>query len=287
MRGHRFRSPAAPWSLTIAGAVFLALTACEQSGDAVSAQEMAWAKAALERNPNVEVVATDRQGGVITVRDRATEKVYAVTLDELAAAPVAQLAVSRAAAKADSYAESADERASSPGYGAPTDTAQQTEAEYKVVSGEPQRPDYTIERRDGQVRVTGPGLSIVSGDATPPSSARGEPGQRTVDPIVCEGRRSMHLDDRSIFVEGDAITVLGGCELYLTNSRIVASGTGVVVRDGVVHVANSYVEGGSASFDVGATARVYLRGSTFQGLLRREEVAMIEDQGGNRGLPTL
>jgi hypothetical protein len=42
-----------------------------------------------------------------------------------------------------------------------------------------------------------------------------------------------------------------------------------------------------ASFDVGSAARVYMRGSTLQGLLRREEVAMIEDQGGNLGLPTL
>ena len=59
----------------------------------------------------------------------------------------------------------------------------------------------------------------------------------------------MHVDGRDIYVDGDAITVRGGCELYITNSRIVASSTGVVVREGTVHIANSYVEGATASFD--------------------------------------
>ena len=92
----------------------------------------------------------------------------------------------------------------------------------------------------------------------------------------------MHLDGRDIYVEGDAITVRDGCELYITNSRIVASATGVVVREGTVHIANSYVEGSSASIDAQRDARVYLRGSTFQGLPRRSERAVVQDQGGNQ-----
>ena len=80
----------------------------------------------------------------------------------------------------------------------------------------------------------------------------GSPRQRTVDPIICEGRRMMHFDDRDIYVTGDAITVRGGCELFITNSRIVATGTGVVVRDGIAHIDNSYVEGTGASFDAAA-----------------------------------
>jgi hypothetical protein len=147
--------------------------------------------------------------------------------------------------------------------------------------------DYTIERSGGRVKVSGPGVSIVSGESAPAYTAKGEPGQRTVDPIICEGERMMHFDGRDIYVDGDAITVRGGCELYITNSRIVASSTGVVVRGGTVHIANSYVEGARASFDAGGGTRLYLRGSTFQGLSRRDALAMIEDQGGNRGLPSL
>jgi hypothetical protein len=214
--------------------------------------------------------------------------VHAVALDELAATPVGEVAAGRAATEMGGSSLPVDENISDtsepPG---PTMAAEPPEAQAGVAAGDPATRDYKVERSGGQVRVSGPGFSIVSGSATPAPSARGEAGQRNADPIVCDGQRTMHLDDQRIFVEGDAITVMGGCELYLTNSRIVASNTGLVVRDGVVHIANSYVEGGTASFDIGSAARVYVRGSTLQGVLRREEVAMIEDQGGNLGLPTL
>jgi hypothetical protein len=42
----------------------------------------------------------------------------------------------------------------------------------------------------------------------------------------------------------------------------------------------------AASFDA-ERCEANLRDSIFQGVSRRESVAMVEDQGGNRGLPTL
>ena len=95
MRGHS--DWAALCRLTIAGTALFALAACQESRDAGNPQEMAWAKAALERNPNLEVIATDSERGVFTVRDRVTQQVHAVALDELAAAPVGELAAGRAA----------------------------------------------------------------------------------------------------------------------------------------------------------------------------------------------
>ena len=92
----------------------------------------------------------------------------------------------------------------------------------------------------------------------------------------------LHFDNRNIYVEGDAIIARGGCELYITNSRVVADGTGIVVRDAVVHIANSTIEGGAASFDADDTSKMYLRSSTFQGLPRRSERATVQDQGGNQ-----
>ena len=280
------RPPTAIRRLMVAGATILALAACQEVTDADAARQMNWAKAALERNPNLELVATDTDEGVFTVRDRRTGQIHAVTLDELAAVPVAQLTAPAPAVGADASADPGGLEA------VQDETVLQDDARFSQAAvDEPPPPvegqDYTIERAEGRVRVTGPGVSIVSAEATAPVSAKGEPGQRTVGPIVCDGARTMHLDGRSIYVDGDAITVLGGCQLYITNSRIVASGTGVVVREGVVHIDNSYVEGASASFDVEGDVRMYLRGSTFQGLLRRDTLAMIEDQGGNRGLPTL
>jgi hypothetical protein len=142
-------------------------------------------------------------------------------------------------------------------------------------------PGYTIERSGGQVRVSGPGVSIVSsgGDADAQTMA----GQQNAsEPIICEGERMVHMDNRQIYVEGDAITVRGGCEMYITNSRIIATGTGIVVQDGTVHVSNSHIEGVENSFDADSRAKVFVRASTFKGLPQRSELALVQDQGGNR-----
>jgi len=274
----------------LTGAALLLLAACERGTESGS-QQMQWARAALERNPNLEVVASDTSSGVFTVRDRMTGQVHAVKLDEIAAAPVAMLAAAPTGAKADS-GSGTDEQTAASDEAMPDESATEPAAEPPATAANAPAPlaegkDYTVQRSGNQVKVSGPGFSIVSGGAAPTVSAKGEPGQRTVDPIICEGQRMMHLDGRSIYVEGDAITVRGGCELYITNSRIVASGTGVLVREGTVHIANSYIEGTAASFDAEGDARLYLRDSIFQGVSRRESLAMVEDQGGNRGLPTL
>jgi hypothetical protein len=293
------RVPATVRRLLLAGAIVLLLTGCQGADDSLNSQQMAWAKGALERNPNLEIVATDASAGVFTVRDKRTREIHAVKLDELAAAPVAQLTAvapvregqsASADADAESDAETAAHETTAAQDAAVDDYSTESPDSTTDTASVPPTsaaPGYTVERAGGRVKVSGPGVSIVSGDSAPVYTAKGEPGQRTVDPIICEGQRMMHFDGRDIYVDGDAITVRGGCELYITNSRIVASSTGVVVREGTVHIANSYVEGARASFDAEDAARLYLRGSTFQGVSRRDALAMIEDQGGNRGLPAL
>ena len=92
----------------------------------------------------------------------------------------------------------------------------------------------------------------------------------------------VHLDGRNIYVDGNAITARGGCELYITNSHIIASGTGIVVQDAVVHISNSRIEGADGSFDAADRARLFVRSSTFQGVPKRTQLAMVTDQGGNR-----
>lgn len=155
------------------------------------------------------------------------------------------------------------------------------EQEQQSRAAEDTAANYTIERSDGQVRVTGPGVSIVSSGGAN-QDHEGVSHSNAVDPIICEGQRMVHLDGRQIFVDGDAITVRGGCELYITNSRIVATGTGVVVLDGTVHVSNSTIDGENGSFDVGDQAKLFARSSTFRGIPRRSENAVVQDQGGNR-----
>lgn len=264
-------------STLLAAVAGLALAGCQRSEEPKVAEapvpqespELDWARAALERNPNLEVLATDASAGVFTVRDRASSEVRTVSLSGLAAIPVAALA---AAPSGTAPAE--------PG---PTDTApveDPAEVSGSIDPAAEPELDYTVERSGGQVRVSGPGVSIVSaGNATPAPQAA---ASQNVDPIICEGERMLRLNDRRISVEGDAITARGGCELHITNSRITATGTGLVVRDATVLVTNSEITGGAASFDAGAGAKLILQGATLQGTTRRDELADVQELGNNR-----
>jgi hypothetical protein len=276
----RLISPGAALAIVAA----LALAACDR-GEAPKSEpaaaapanaQLSWARAALQRNPEIEVVASDPQSGVITVKYRGTGEIETVKASELVAVSPSQLQAlnGQPMTTAESEAGPGQEELAT----SPQQTAQTTPPE----SGEGTPTGYKIERADGQVRVSGPGVSIVSSGSNASADDRAGAGRRAVDPFICEGRRTLQLDNRDIYVDGDAITVRGGCELFLTNSHIVASGTGIVVQDGTVHISNSQVEGGNASFQAEDGAKLYVRGSTFQGVPRRGELAMVQDQGGNR-----
>lgn len=280
-------------SLVLASSMLLVLAACQKAAEPPMAQDSAqldWARAALERNPNLEVVATDSQAGVFTVRDKASGNVLAVKMSELAAAPIAHLSASAPAATPAASTEPAapgsEPEASADAVlaegEAEAETAAPTSATASAGAGAPTPPNYTIERSDAGVKVSGPGISIVSTGQRGTTSAKGEAGQRNVDPIICEGSRMVHLDNRRIFVEGDAITARAGCQLHITNSRIVASGTGVVVQDATVHITNSYIEGANGSFEAGVGAKMFVRDTTFSGITRRDSFAQITEQGGNQ-----
>lgn len=288
-------------NVAFAIAAVLALAACDRgamsrsepaaaAAAATPNAELSWARAALARNPELEVVATDPQTGVVTVKHRGTGEIEAIKASELAAVSPSQLKTMNVQAAPTPEPEpgpSQQESATSPqrtaqatapdrGEGAPQGSAQGANQDGSSQSG------YKIERAGGQVRVSGPGVSIVSSGSNAAAGSQASTGRRAVDPFICEGPRTLQLDNRDIYVDGDAITVRGGCELFLTNSHIVASGTGIVVQGATVHISNSHVEGASASFQADDRSKMYVRGSTFQGVPRRTELAMVQDQGGNR-----
>jgi hypothetical protein len=259
----------APKSATVAAAANAPTT----SANANATAEMSWARAALERNPDIEVIATDPLTGVVTVKHRSTGDVEAIKANELAAVTPSQLKPMEMHAAPPPEPEPA-----------PPQTAQATAPD----TGTPHAGTitsngaYTVDRSGGKLRVSGPGVSIESSGTSAAASNQAGGGRRAVDPFICEGRRQLQLDSRDIYVEGDAITVRGGCEVFITNSHIVATGTGIVVQDAIVHVSNSQIEGGDASFQADDRAKMYVRGSTFTGIPRRAELAMVQDQGGNR-----
>jgi hypothetical protein len=270
-------------TLPLACAVIATLAACERGREPDVAQpsdEMSWARAALERNPNLEVIAEDADAGMFTVRDRASGDVQAVKAADLAAAPVSALAAAP---------PSAEPAETEPAPVAEPPPAEDEAAASAEPSEAPAEADplaaYTIERQGGQVRVSGPGVSIVSAGTPASTASRAEPAQRPSDPYICEGQRMIQFDNRRISVQGDAIIARDGCELHITNSRVVASGTGVVVRDATVHITNSYVEGASGSYDAGPGARVFLRGVTLKGAIRRDMTAKVQELPGGSPPP--
>jgi hypothetical protein len=287
--------------LTLSCIALAVLSACNRGGDQppvipTEPPELTWARSALERNPQFEVLASDSQTRVFTVRNRVTGQVETINLNELAAAPIAQLRAAATPQPAPAAAAPTTLPAPAP---APVAATNAPESEPVAAAPESQRQaldsspaaaaeraqaaeaSYTIDRSGGQVRVSGPGVSIVS-TGTGAKSGPNLAGVRASEPIICEGKRLLKLDDRKIYVDGDAIIARGGCELYITNSRIVASGTGLIVEDAIVHVANSHIEGVNGSFNATDRAKMFVRTSTFTGMPRRAELASVLDQGGNQ-----
>ena len=235
--------------------------------------ELTWARAALERNPKYKVVSTDAANNTIQVRVQATGEMLTFRPGELAAVPIGDLlAVNN---QAEAQPEPPPPTRPAPVAPPPPETPTATTS---ANPAQPETPQYKVERENGRVRVTGPGISIEThrSDAHPSAPKRYDD-----EPFVCDGKRMLHLDNRQLSVSGDGVTVRGGCELYITNSRIDASGTGIVVLDGIAHIANSQIDGADGSLTTSSAARVYLQGNTFSGVIRRDPASLIQDQGNN------
>jgi hypothetical protein len=139
----------------------------------------------------------------------------------------------------------------------------------------------------GRVIAQGPGYSIV---ATSPGNGHEASGGTEVtdapletlrEPIICQGERVLHIDNRDLRFAGNAITAEDGCEVHITNSRISARGIAIRARDASVHIENSDIEGGKASIDAADGAQIYAEASTFKGAARRLGQAAIHDLGNN------
>ena len=266
--------------------------------------EVSWANAALARNPNLEVLATDSSAGVFTVRIKPTGEVRAVRLADLAASPISELARAKAQSteRVEELAKTAPPPESAPATQLPATASPPqrpaiaeirredgsmvltplTPSPAPASAGQNTDPgNYTIERNGGRIKVSGPGVSIVSSGPASATGKRGG-GERNPEPMICDGSRLLHLDNRVITAEGNGVIARGGCELYITNSTITAGGTAVIVGDAVVHIANSTIEGTTASFDADDRARMFVRSSTFKGVPRRDAQAVVQDQGGNQ-----
>ena len=271
------RSRSAVGSAAIALAIFGFATTTRGAAESqpLAQQELDWARAALERNDALEVVASDPATGWITVRVKSTGQMRRVFAGSVVAtlppgAPAASSSDASASPATSSTSDSASQPAAVPA--AP-------KGEHVLLSG----PGYSIAAANGSTSgapAAQPGASPAGGGAT---LAGGLPLEHLHEPIICQGSRLLHIDSRNIEFDGDAFSVQNGCELHITNSRIVASGVGIEARDASVHIENSAIEGAVGSIEASDGAQVYASSSTFKGLIRRLDTAAFHDMGGNVG----
>ena len=271
--------------LGLAGLALLGLAACSKEGQ----DEMGWARAALERNDRVEVVAADPQSRTFTVRVKDTGELRMVRADQLIAAPAAPASAPQAA-----RAEPPPPPAGAAGNAA---VASPGEPAVPEQPGEPAVPPPALpavaagpaDKSGGRVLESGPGYSIKAAAAAAPASAgrvrdsavTSAAVERRHEPIVCQGARLLHIDNRNLEFDGDAVTAEDGCEIHITNSHISATGIGVSARAANVHIDNSLIEGDTAAIDASQGAQVYAGSSQFRGLSRRLDSATFHDLGGN------
>jgi hypothetical protein len=282
----------------------LTLVACTREGG----DEMSWARAALERNNDIEVVAADPHSRTFTVRVKDTGELRMVRADEVVAGPVATapataptagsphtMAMARATASpaaptaaaagngttAAGPASAAEENAEGVSPGEPPPATQPSSLVPQTVSGGGSTA--------GKVLKSGPGYTIQAAapQASGPSGRVRETNvttaalERRHEPIVCQGARLMHIDNRNLAFDGDAVSAEDGCEIHITNSHISAGGIGVLARAANVHIDNSLIEGEQGSIDASDGAQVYIAASRFRGLSRRLDSAAFHDLGGN------
>jgi hypothetical protein len=278
--------PTAARLICAAGLAVVGLAACSKFG--LGQDEMSWARAALERNDRLEVVAADQQTSTFTVRLKDTSELRMIRVDQIIAglphaageAPIKTAASATSAAPpAPATVEAA--AAGEPARAAPAEPAHASQATDAAA------PDV----KGGRVLASGPGYTIKAAGAKGAASPSRVPGrdsdartaslERRHEPIICQGDRLLHIDNRNLEFDGDALSAEDGCEIHITNSRITAKGVGVTARSANVHITNSQIEGDSGSIDASGSAQVYAESSTFKGLSRRLDSAALHDLGGN------
>ncbi|HEY2809413.1 MAG TPA: hypothetical protein VGI91_11535 [Steroidobacteraceae bacterium] len=287
----------------IACITLLTLAACAPQGR----DQMSWARAALERNAQVEVVAADQQSHSFTVRIKDTGELRVVRADELIAEPpgapaatAASTATQAPAAAPQTAAVPAPEPQAEPAqYGAAERPSAPAYSHAEVAGGRvlESGPGYSIQAgnapataktSENQLLESGPGYSIKAGAAATPVAPRTRDAsvtsaalERRHEPIICQGERMLHIDNRNMQFDGDAVSAQDGCEIHITNSHITATGIGVQARAANVHIDNSLIEGDAGSLDLSDGAQAYAASSHFKGLSRRLDSASFHDLGGN------
>lgn len=276
--------------VALAAVALFGIAACGKLGLGGGSDEMSWARAALERNDRVEIVAVDPATNTFTVRIKETGDLRTVRADQvvagppgapvsLAGTPAGAATMPATTAGVDASATSDSSQAGSPGASAPAASAsanntmsrsQQepapdqdgaaTSAPRTGFRGDPAprsevpnpNSDVASITPGGRVLESGPGYAIKAASKSAPVAARTERERSSTTSSAIERRHD------PIICQGDRL-------LQIDNRNLEFDGDAVAAEDGCeIHITNSHI----TAKGVGVSARhanVHIDNSQIEG----------------------
>jgi uncharacterized Zn-binding protein involved in type VI secretion len=285
----RNRGPAR--ALCTLGAALLILTGC----DRLTHNDTEWARAALERNPNLTIVAADKDANTFTVQVKGSSDLRVVRADQI-------IGMLPSTGLAPTVAESGGDTAKAPSSEAPpasagSEPSTETPAKETATAGEPARPaDEAASTQEdaglktgkgfitdasGNTRTFG-GAEAPKGSAAAPNDAKaapegkvlaqgpgytvtaGKPGAR--EPIrLAEATELKSPSNAALEQRYDPMICQGSRLLQINGRNIEFEGDGVSARDGCeLHITNSHIIAHGVGLSVRA-ANVHIQNSIIEG----------------------
>jgi hypothetical protein len=276
-------------AICLAAVAVFSITACGKLGLGGSSDEMSWARAALERNDRIEVVAVDPATNSFTVRIKETGDLRMVRVDQVVAGPpgapvssagtpagpaATQSAVtdsSEVAASGASAPASADGANSMASAGQTAATAGQPAAAPTQTQGAASAPrtgyqsdpapaaevpnpnsDVASVTPGGRVLESGPGYAIKAASKTTPATARVERERSSTTSAAVERRH-------------DPIVCQGDRFLQIDNRNLEFDGDAVTAEDGCeIHITNSHISAKGVGI-FARSANVHIDNSQIEG----------------------
>ena len=151
----RNRGPAR--ALGILGCALLILSGC----DRLAHNDTEWARAALERNPNLTIVAADKDANTFTVQVKGSSELRVIHANEVIGS-LPSTGIAPAVGEPSETAKASPPSESAPA-GATTESSKETPTNETASAGEPARPANETGNRSAQAS---PGLKSGSGFIT-------------------------------------------------------------------------------------------------------------------------
>jgi hypothetical protein len=260
-------------AIGLAALALFSITACGKLGLGGSSDEMSWARAALERNDRIEIVAVDPATSSFTVRIKETGDLRMVRVDQVVAGPPgapvssAGTPAGPAATPPGSAAQSAmtdSSQAAAPGASAPASApAQEATQEAASASNTPPAGSQSM-MRQSNATASGPRTGFQS-DPAPAAEAPNPnsdvtsitPGGRVLEsgpgyaikaaskttPVTARVERERSSTTSSaVERRHDPIVCQGDRFLQIDNRNLEFDGDAVTAEDGCeIHITNSHI----------------------------------------------